>query len=487
MIRPGKIFISSILLFIFFNSVAQINPIDLGGKQAFSASNDTINKLVIAGISITGNIKTKELVILKETPFKVGDSLKENEIFKIFQQARQQIYNSTLFLEVKISYQLISEKHILINIAVKERWYIYPIPQFHLVDRNFNDWYNTFHHSLNRVNYGVKFADYNLTGKHDQLRLFLINGYSRNVSATYSNPYFNKDLDKGFSVSAGYTQSREVGYNTSSANTVLFYPVDSILYRSNDFVRNGWFLSTTFLIRKGFLTKHYFTTSYTFLKADDSIIIKNRNYFKDSTNAKGLLDLSYSWQYINLDNNAYPLSGSSAFLTVVKRGWGFKGSLNMVSIESGFNKYISLGKEWYVSMLVAGKIKLPFDQAYINQRALGYGETYLRGFEYNVIDGVAYLLLKSTLKRKLFSFSIPFPFFPKQLTRIPFSFFAKTYADFGYVYNKPQYYTYLNNRILYSGGIGIDILTLYDINFRFEYSVNQLSKSGLFFHTQNGF
>ena len=82
---------------------------------------------------------------------------------------------------------------------------------------------------------------------------------------------------------------------------------------------------------------------------------------------------------------------------------------------------------------------------------------------------------------------MPFPFFPKILTKIPFTFFAKTYTDFEYVYNKPKFDTYLNNRLLYTGGFGIDLLTLYDINLRFEYSFNQLNKSGLFFHKQSGF
>ena len=46
---------------------------------------------------------------------------------------------------------------------------------------------------------------------------------------------------------------------------------------------------------------------------------------------------------------------------------------------------------------------------------------------------------------------------------------------------------YLNNRLLYSGGFGIDILTLYDINLRIEYSFNQLGEKGLFLHNQSGF
>ena len=117
---------------------------------------------------------------------------------------------------------------------------------------------------------------------------------------------------------------------------------------------------------------------------------------------------------------------------------------------------------------------------------MGYGEQYLRGLELYVVDGVAYGLLRSTLKKKLYTLHVPLPFKSKKYNSIPFSFFAKTYADVGYNYNKKQYATNLNNKLLYSGGFGIDILTLYDINLRVEYSFNQLGKNGLFLQAQSG-
>ena len=131
------------------------------------------------------------------------------------------------------------------------------------------------------------------------------------------------------------------------------------------------------------------------------------------------------------------------------------------------------------------KIKLPFDEAYINQQALGYGETYLRGQEYYVVDGVAYGLARSTLKKKLFVVSFPFAF--KSIAqRIPFAVFAKTYVDMGYSYIPQKYDTYFNNRFLYTYGVGVDILTFYDLNLRLEYSIDQLNEKGLFLHIQRG-
>jgi hypothetical protein len=96
-------------------------------------------------------------------------------------------------------------------------------------------------------------------------------------------------------------------------------------------------------------------------------------------------------------------------------------------------------------------------------------------------------LAKYTIKKKIISFNIPVPFHIKALPSIPFTIFAKTYADAGYVYNRKELDTRLNNRFLYSTGFGIDILTLYDLNFKLEYSFNQLGENGLFLHAKGGF
>jgi hypothetical protein len=269
----------------------------------------------------------------------------------------------------------------------------------------------------------------------------------------------------------------------------LFYPSDSAVKAKADFIYKSWYVTAGYTIRRGFFTKHIFGAAYTYIKIADSVIDKryNPNYFKDAVTSKGVFDLNYRLQYANVDNGSYPLKGKTAYVSLQKRGLGFTGGINMFMVEASWNRYYDLGKKWYGIAQFTGSIKLPFDQAYINQRGLGYGENYLRGLEYYVIDGVATALVKSTIKKKLIAFDIPFRLFPKVFTKIPISIFAKSYADLGYAYTKKKYDTYLNNRLLYSGGFGIDILTLYDINLKFEYSFNQLGKNGLFLHNQSGF
>lgn len=426
------------------------------------------------------NKKTKIYIVYREIQFKKGDSLVISSLQKELEQARRQVYNTTLFNEISFDLTALDSVNVNINVHVTERWYLYPVPQFQLVDRNFNEWWKTYHRSFDRVNYGIKFVHYNLSGRRDQLRIYLINGYTRNISFSYNNPYSNRSLTNGFVVNAGYSQNRETPYKTDSSNKIL-------QYKKDDFTRNSFYAGVGFTIRKGLFKRHFFTASFTRMTVDDSIIYYNPKYFNDPVTSKKIIEFAYLFQYANVNNVSYALTGKTAFLSIQKRGLGFTGGINMLTLEAGFNRYFSLGKNWYSSIYLNGKLRLPFDQAYINQRGLGYGENYLRGLEYYVIDGVATALVKTTLKKKIISFSIPFRLFPKVFTKIPFTFFAKTYGDVGYAYNKKTTYTYLNNRLLYSGGFGIDVLTLYDINLRFEYSFNQLGQNGLFLHNQSGF
>lgn len=490
MTRSKKIFCCSFLLLSTLFSLAQKPvPSYIVISGILSPLKDSAQKGCVKEIIVKGAKKTKPYIILREMQFKKGDSLALALLNEEMNQARQQVYNTTLFTEVKMEADINNANDIIIIVTVKEKWYVYPVPQFQLVDRNFNVWAKTYKYSFDRVNYGLKFVDYNLSGRRDQLRIYLLSGYSRNIAFSYTAPYSNSALTEGFTVGGGFTQNREIAYKTNPDNTVQFYPVDSATKARSEFVRNGWFANAGYIVRKGLFKKHFFSAGYGYLKVADSVINAkyNRNYFKDSVNAKGYIDLQYTYQYANVDNVLYSLKGTVAFFSILKRGLEFTGGLNMFSVEAGLNKYYPLGKGWYSSFQLYGRIKLPFDQSYINQRGLGYGETYLRGQEYYVVDGVATALLRSTLKKKILSFDVPFPILHKVTNKIPFTIYAKTYADLGYEYNKKQYYSILNNRLLYTGGIGIDVLTLYDINLRFEYSFNQLHKSGLFFHTQNGF
>ena len=445
------------------------------------AGKDSSAKIIINAITISGNKKTKEYIIRREMQLKNGDTVSARSFNDELQKLQQQVYNTNLFIEVKPELTEIAPGIVNINLALKERWYIFPIPKFQLIDRNINEWIQKYNADLDRVVYGVKFTHYNLTGHRDLLRLTLLNGFTRNISLTYFKPVSERKLNNGFSITAGVVQNREFIYKIDTTNK-------PVLFNNGNFSRKNYFAGVGYNFRKNILGTHYFNITFNHIAVVDSLIDAkyNPNYFKDAVTHKNYLDFTYTYRYINTNNAMYPLRGTTGSIRLIKRGLGFSGGINMFSIEGAYNKYWPLQNNWYISTELSAKTTLPFNQSYINQRSLGYSDVNLRGLELYVVDGVAFGLVRNTLKKKLFTINIKTPFKSDKYHVIPFTVFAKTYGDLGVVYNKAAFRTSLNNKLLYTGGFGIDILSIYDVNLRIEYSFNQLGKNGLFLQAQSG-
>ncbi|RYF89071.1 MAG: hypothetical protein EOO03_06920, partial [Chitinophagaceae bacterium] len=196
-------------LFCWGSSFAQVNPPPDNYETLVI---DSTAKIFVSDISIDGNKKTKRYIIEREMRFKKGDSVLASALMEKLQLSQELIYNTTLFTEVILLPTFISANEMQVRVKVKEKWYIYPTPQFQLIDRNINEWINTYNADPERIVYGAKFAHYNLSGRRDQLKLTFLNGYTRNFAFSYSAPYSNKTLTEGFTLGAGYTQNRELTY-----------------------------------------------------------------------------------------------------------------------------------------------------------------------------------------------------------------------------------------------------------------------------------
>jgi hypothetical protein len=331
------------------------------------------------------------------------------------------------------------------------------------------------------VIYGVDFTHYNFSGRRDQLSITGLTGYARNISFSYSSPYSNSKLTEGFGVSASFTQNREVGFKTRFDNKPL-------VFKKEGFVRDNYQLDGAYSWRRGYFKRTSISLGLNYLVINDSIIdpIYNPNYFNTGKASQFFTDINFGVSYANTDRNAYPLKGLKYSYGFSKRGFGFSGGINSTAFFGSFAKYIPHKNNFYSSIRSSGIIKLPFEQAYINQRAIGYGSLRLRGLELFVVDGVAAFTTNYTFSKKIISFRVPVPFKIKALPYIPFTFFAKTYTDIGYSYIPQPYVGNLNNKFLYTGGFGIDILSVYDIALKIEYSFNQIGQSGLFFQGGSG-
>ncbi len=479
-----------ISVFILCCSVCCIIPNSIFAQSIIvDVQKDDTSLIKISSIKITGNKRTKGYIIEREMQFRAGDYLKKETLTASLKQAKTQIYNTNLFIDIKIDSLVLPDTTLQVNVLVRERWYIFPTPQFSLVDRSYKEWIKTFNADLNRVVYGIDFTHYNFSGRRDQLSITLLSGYARNISFSYSSPYSNSKLTEGFSISASITQNKEIGFNTSYDNKPLvFNKGKDLIYTKEGFVRDNYQLDGSYSWRRGYFKRTGVSLGLNYLLVNDSItdVKYNPNYFGNNNTKQFFTDINFGVAYANTDKNAYPLSGLIYNYGVSKRGLGFSGGVNSTTLFGSFAKYIPHKHNFFSSIKSAGILKLPFNQAYINQRAIGFGSLRLRGLELYIIDGVAAFTTNYTFSKKLFSFRIPIPFKIKALPYVPFTFFAKTYADMGYSYIPQQYNTRLNNRFLYTGGVGLDILSLYDFVFKIEYSFNQLGQKGLFLQSGGG-
>jgi outer membrane protein assembly factor BamA len=432
----------------------------------------------VRNITITGNIRTKIYIVEREFAFEKGTTYLIKDLQYRMTLTKEQLINTTLFVDVVVNSKDAGNDTVDISVEVKERIYLFPVPYFKVIDRNWNEWINTYGASLSRVNYGLKVSHNNLTGRNDKLNIWLINGYTQQISFNYTQPYLDQKLQHGMFFGFQYARNREVNYATNF-DTLQFLKLPGF---ARTFI-NG---HIGYSYRKGSRERHGVRLSFSSDKIDSAIGKLNNDFFGDKSLKENYADLSYSFQYFNVDYIRYPLRGWYVDVFAFKRFsktlglWGFGG------------KYLHSWKlpfpGSYFMVQASASVKLPFNQPYYNSHLLGYGDLSMRGMEYLVVDGAAGGVLKGTVRKKLLSFTLKNFIKSKSHDRIPFTFYAKAYGDMGYVYSENKTNnSRLSNKLLRSGGFGIDIVTIYDVVFKMEFSFNQLGSRGIYYHSGSDF
>ncbi len=463
-----------LLLFLFaLHASAQQSELP---TNAFSPVPDSLNIVRIAAVVVKGNKKTKEYIIRREFFFKEGDSVSVADLNKQMEETRNYLMNTTLFVEVKVFIREFRGSAVSVEVAVKERWYIFPLPYFKLVDRNFNQWWVENKRSLDRVNYGIKFNYYNFTGRRDNLSMNLITGYGREVQLKYDQPFVEKTLKHGLGLAFRFSKQKEVMYDTRLNKQVFF--------KYTDFVRDDIHAEISYYYRPAIKSRHAIRVSFNRTNVNDSVAKLNPAYLNGLSSVT-YPEFAYTYNYYNADYIPYPTKGLLMSASLVRRG--INSAVDMWQLAARVQLTQPVIPKTQLQFELAGTIKLPFEQPFYNQGMFGYGEMYLRGQEYYVVDGVAGIIGKTTLQTQLLSFTLKNPYKIRSLETFPFRFVIKTFADFGYAYSKNELSNTLNNTPLRTWGVGMDIITIYDMVLKIEYSFNQLGNRGLFLHSKNEF
>jgi outer membrane protein assembly factor BamA len=435
-------------------------------------------KFTVRNIIIEGNKRTRDEIILREIPFKSGEPYLLQELVKKFEDARRQLMNTALFHTVIVALKSFEGYNIDVLVQVRERWYLFPVPYFKTVDRNLNQWIVEQKASLSRLNYGVKLLYNNATGRNDKLRAWVINGYTKQLSFSYDRLYIDKAMKWGLNTAFAIGKNKEVNYNTINNKQVFL--------KDEKYVRNFLNMTAELTYRRAIKTRHRFGIAYIREEVSDTVVKLNSAYFRSSRDRIAFPEVYYTMTYYDLDYIPYPTKGYAAEVSIGKKG--FNSIVNLWQLSAKGTAIWQTGKKSFFTSIAYGVVKLPFRQPYFNQRVLGYNDVFLQGYEYYVIDGAAAGYLKAVFTRKVLGFNIKLPPSKKRESlRIPFNFYGKIYGNAGYVHNPEPGDNSLSNKMLYSCGLGIDIITIYDFTLKLEWSFNQLGQNGLFLHRKTIF
>lgn len=447
--------------------------------EEHNAIQDTLHLFTVKEIVIEGNRQTQPATIFRELSFFEGEKYSLPELVKKFAAAKQQLTNTALFHEVIVSLKNLQGYDAYVRIEVKERWYIFPLPFVRTVDRSFGEWVKVQHMSMDRVNYGIRIAHYNTTGRNDKLNLYFMNGYTKQLALSYRNLIL--DRDQQWLASAGFAvgKNRQLDYQTAG-NKRLFYKNDQQFVHS--FSRS--FVEVSY--RQALKTKHTFGIGYNAESYPDTVLKINPEFLSNQKRKFSYPEIYYTLSYFNVDYIPYPTKGYAAEVSLRKKG--FNQQMNLWQMTGKASASWALNHQYFLNLRLAGSVKLPFKQPYINQQLLGFNEFYMQGYEYFVINGVAGGYTKLILARKLLNTTIHIPSSQiKKLNNIPLRIYGKIYGNAGYAYNQLPGNNPLCNKMLYSTGLGLDIVTTYDFIIRLEWSFNQLGQNDLYLHRKNYF
>lgn len=437
----------------------------------------------IDSISVEGNKKTHRAIILRELPFQSGDTIPLAALSGVLEEGERWLMNTGLFNRVDIFFRNWegSANRVHLQVEVEESWYFYPIPVFELADRNFNVWWVDQKRSLARTNYGIDFKHRNTTGRRDRLNVVVKAGYTQLFLTNYTLPYFNRSKTWGLSWYSLFARNREINYATIG-NRQAFYKSD------DHFALNRFTTQFSLIHRPKLNQQHYvqlgFFQNQVLEKVSEEL---NPGYFLNEKNRQRFFSLSYQYIFDERDIRPYPLSGVYFSTELEKDGLGVFSDRNGLTWYGDFRRYIPLGKgPFYAAVLAKGKYSLIREpQPYNDNRAIGFQDYTLHGYEYYVIDGPDMVMINTSLRLKLWDDQINFgklmPF--TSFRKMPLKVFFALNGDGGYVNNPWNVYNNsFNNRWLMGGGVGLEVVFFFDFVLRIEGSVNHLREPGLYLH-----
>lgn len=430
-------------------------------------------QLVISHITMAGNETTKEHVIRQELTFAPGDTVRAEDLEPLLEENRVRLLNLRLFHYVNYTF-FCQQGHVQVQYEVQERFYIYPVLIFDFADRNFNAWLEK--KDWSRIDYGLSITQRNIRGRNEEGRVRVQRGFNKRLEFSYRVPYISRRHNLGAEFSVADYRSRTVSYANRNNRQYFFEQEQGLPIKRAA-------VALALVHRQSVQRQEGLRLSYHNESISDSVASLNPEYYRNAANERQYLR-SEVYKVINLRNNfAYPLYGSYFEAGVSQTFFLQHSGTPFTAVRAKYVNYSRLSDKYAFMAGAEGQLRLAKDYAFADNIALGF-RSLVRGYELYVVGGQHYGLFKQGLTRELLdieSIRLNFIRNPK-FNSVPLSVYLNAFTDAGYVVdntfdeNNP-----LTNRLLLGGGLGLHLVTFYDIVLRVEYTANREGDRGLYF------
>ena len=435
--------------------------------------------IYISEISISGNKLTKDFIILRELPFREGDILPEDHLIEQLEVAVEHLNNTSIFNNVEVDYlPVLSDREdclsCIVTIRVEERWYYWPEFKLKYEDRNLSSWLQQKDWKRITIGWGLRVD--NVFGLRHTLSANHYFGFQTGFRLSYKNIALDKNRTKmlGFLVTSFYNKTM----NIISENDKVVYFKDPEHYLDKTFASE-----LNYAYRPGIRNTHFINVGYKRTLLGDTVLKINPHYWGSEKLVNSAFSATYSFNHEHRNLVVYPTAGYFVGTVIggaiADNGNFFYGSLNLK-----LQYYGEFSPRWFWSSRLNTGATFKNKQAYIYDLNVGYEEKNIIGYDYYVIDGQHYSILNSDIR---------YCIMPKRtviigssdklskFTRPHFTLYAKLSYDMAYVYDEYRHATNtLANTFVWGSGIGLDLVTYYDIVLNCSYAINKMGEGAFY-------
>lgn len=428
-------------------------------------------RVVIKEMRVIGNKHVNDGVVIEESKIEIGDEYELFELAKVLNNCQRNLTNLRLFNEVEILIdKWTDDNEINLVFFVNERWYIYPVPVLELTGIDFNEWRTDYDLDLSRLTYGFELLHANLTNRGDVLKLKAKTGFQKNLGFSYNLDALDKERNWG--VGFGFDYKNNKGAIVSAINNEYNSQIlDQNVYKSKD----AFFAITN---RKNVTQRHTIGIGYSNYNIADTLQQLSPNFFADNSTRQEYGNISYSFVLEERNLIEYPTEGHNVQALLSYDGL-LSNDLDLFSFSSTIGNYKQILPRHYLSGSLNTRYIPSNDIPFFNLSRLAISDMKMpRGYQAYRVFPKNYATLKTEYRYDLVTKRFRnIPILPDRFEPVPFRVLPKAFADFGFT-SSNQYIenNELNDDFLYSFGLGVDVVTIYNSPFSFELSQNHLGE-----------